>query len=48
MKIMEALGTRGVITVGALVLAVCIWWGVRRVKNPPIIVTIKPGKFAKG
>ena len=36
------------IIVGALVLIGCIWWGVRRVKNPPIMVSIKPGKFPKG
>lgn len=46
-KIIEALGPTGVLIVGGLVLIGCIWWGVRRVKNPPIIVTIKPGKFPK-
>ena len=45
---MEALGPTGVITVGALVWVGGIWWGARRVKNPPIMVSIKPGKFAKG
>lgn len=47
LNIIEALGTTGVIAVGALVLVGCVWWGVRRVKNPPIVVSIKPGKFKK-
>lgn len=48
LKITEALGSTGVVIVGALVLIGCIWWGVRRFKNPPIMVSIKPGKFPKG
>ena len=44
---MEAVGTIGVVTVGALVLVGCFWRGVLRVQNPPILASSKPASFRK-
>jgi hypothetical protein len=42
MKLLVAVGPAGVLAIGVVVAGCCAWWGVRRYKNPPIQVNIRP------
>lgn len=37
----DVLGPTGIVVVGFIFIAICIWWLIRRVKNPPLILSLK-------
>ncbi|UCE61361.1 MAG: hypothetical protein JSU63_06360 [Phycisphaerales bacterium] len=41
-RVINVLGSSGVIAVGVLAILGCAWWGYVRYRNPPITVTVRP------
>jgi len=42
--VVSVIGEAGVLAIGALAILFCGWWAYQRYRNPPILVTLKPGK----
>ncbi len=42
MKLLVAVGPAGILAIGVLCAGCCVWWGVRRYRNPPVQVNIRP------
>lgn len=47
-RLLVFLGPTGTAVVGLILILICAVWAVKRLRNPPIMITLKPGKLVNG
>ncbi|MCO6435838.1 MAG: hypothetical protein J5J06_01980 [Phycisphaerae bacterium] len=47
LRISDALGPAAILSIGIMAIVACVFWAHYRWKNPPIVITLKPGKIKR-